>query len=407
MVKKYLKEKQHILFPILDIALNGLNYFYHVYVSWYLSGGDYGKLNALLSISAILLVLGISFQMTTAKRTAVIGDAGKVFKDMSANGAGLLVPLLIILITCSPLLVSMTRSSYSSVVLIILIFIVNLFLSIFRGMMQGLKRFFLLNISFYMEVISKTAILFLIMWRFKSVNAALITILAGMSISLIHSIIIFRDKLKIFLKKPLIQFKRKTLTFIGAVGISQFALYFFTSVDMIIVNYFLIDQSGTYAVILKYSQLLFFVSFSILTVFIPHLSERIKNKKSFIKLTALCLLLLTGVGLIALLFYKFILPETVTIFFGDTYAEAAPYLILGGISYFLLVLSFVLVNVMLILDRMRFIPVLIFFSFSVLAILLFFHNSIEQVLYINIGTYSLLLVILLSLFLRIIKTHWK
>lgn len=406
MIRNFIKRKQHLIFPVLDVALNGLNYLFHVYVSWYLSGSDYGVLNALLSLSSILLVLGVSFQMTTAKRTAVNGNESEAFSDIMSNGAGLLIILILILLPLSPLLVNLTRSSFLSVLIIFFIFSINLILSILRGLMQGLKRFLRLNMSFYLEVLTKTILLFVLMRYFRSINLALLTILAGMLLSLFHGLFSFRELVLKYIRRPVISFKGKTLTFIGAVGISQFALYFFTSLDMIIVNYFLAAQSGVYAVVLKYSQLLFFVSFSILTVFIPQLSERIGNRRSFIKLSSLCMLLLSGVGAVALLFYRFIFPPTVSFFFDDQYAHASRYLLLGGISYFLLVLSFVLVNILLILDKLRFIPVLLGASISLLAILMFFHNSIEQVLYINITVFASLLLILSILFARIFRKGW-
>ncbi len=407
MIKSFLKKRQHILFPVLDISLNGVNYFFHVYVSWYLSGSDYGKLNALLSVSAILFVLGISFQLTTARKTAVSGDAGIVLKSISANGAGVLLVVMIALILLSPIAVSLTRSSFSSVALVVLIFMINLILSIFRGIMQGLKRFFVLNISFYIEVISKIILLILFMSHFKSINITLASILAGMTISLFHSFFTFRGIVGKVFEKPIIQFNRKTLTFIGAVGISQFALYFFTSVDMIIVNYFLTDKSGVYAVVLKYNQLLFFVSFSIMTVFIPHLSECILDKKKFLKLSFLNIIILSGIGIVALVFYRFILPQTVSVFFGEKYEDAAQFLFLGGISYFLLIFSFMLINTMLVLDKKKYIPVLIIISLMVPGLLFFFHHTIKQVIYVNIFAYSLLLLILIYQFFITIRKGWQ
>ena len=49
-VKKY----QAMLFPVFDIALNGLNYFFQIFISWYLIPESYGVLNSLLSFLAII-----------------------------------------------------------------------------------------------------------------------------------------------------------------------------------------------------------------------------------------------------------------------------------------------------------------------------------------------------------------
>jgi len=406
VVTEYIKKKQHYIFPVLDILLNGLNYFYHVYVSWYLTGEDYGELNALLSVAAILLVTGISFQMATARKVAASGDNDRVFKNYGGSGAGVLLSAVVLLLPLSPFLAGLTRSSVSSVFLVILLFSLNLVLSIYRGLMQGQKRFLVLNISFYVEVLSKTVLLFLLLPLRRSVNAAMFTIAAGMMFSLVHSLIVYRKLSRELLKRPVVRFRRKTLIPVAAVGTSQFALYFFTSVDMIIVNYFLIRSSGVYAVVLKYCQLLFFVSFSIMTVFIPHLSEQGGNRKQFLKLASLCTMLLCGIGVCSLIFYWLIFPPSVTFFFDQQYADAAGYLLLGGIGYFLLVLSFMLINFMLVLDKRNFIPPLVFFSILLVGVLVLFKGSIRTVLLAKIAVFSLLLAVLTGQTISVLKKEW-
>lgn len=67
---KNIKNYQDKLFPILDVSLNGVNYFAHIFSSWYLAQNIYGNLNALLSFLSILIVTGISFQTLVAKEVS-------------------------------------------------------------------------------------------------------------------------------------------------------------------------------------------------------------------------------------------------------------------------------------------------------------------------------------------------
>ena len=55
--KTFLKKYEHLIFLVLDLGLNGFNYFFHIFVAWYLLPKDYGTLNSLLSFASILFVL--------------------------------------------------------------------------------------------------------------------------------------------------------------------------------------------------------------------------------------------------------------------------------------------------------------------------------------------------------------
>ncbi|MDC7224922.1 MAG: lipopolysaccharide biosynthesis protein [Spirochaetales bacterium] len=403
------KSIQNFIFPLLDILLNGLNYLFHVYVSWYLTAEKYGEFNGLLSFGAILLVTGISFQVTTARQRAAAPEDDRIFQEMAGTGMSLLGILLALLLALSPLIRNLTRSSLSSVLLILLIFALNLILSLYRGMMQGEKRFLLLNLSFYIEVIAKTLLLLLLIPRFRSINSGLFALGGGMFLALVHSVLLYgKEKKGRTAPAPKrLGLSKKVLSLVAAEGSSQFALYFFTSLDMILVNYFLAEQSGVYAVVLKYGQLLFFVSFSILTVFIPHLSEKRNDRPAFLRLTRLCALLLSAICALSLLFYWKVFPPTVGYFFDDQYGGAAAYLLWGGLSYAFLVLSFMVVNFILILNRRDFIPILFAAALILPPVLIFFlrkdQPSLRTLLISKGAIFALLAVVLTAQFWHILR----
>lgn len=147
-IKKLILKYQERIFPVLDIGLNGVNYLFHVFCSWYVSQQDYGQLNALLSILAVLLVAGITFQTYTAKEVAQNGvTAKRIYKTAFLYIAVLTLMFLGLLEE----IIVFTRSSHLSLALLFGVFILNLFLSILRGIFQGEKQFFNLNMNFYIE----------------------------------------------------------------------------------------------------------------------------------------------------------------------------------------------------------------------------------------------------------------
>jgi len=394
-MKKIILKNQHLFFPIFDIALNGFNYFFHIFISWYILPSDYGVLNSLLSFSAILLVAGIAFQTYTAKSIAESKVISNIIIEIFKVSSIFAILALFFLLVTMPAVKSFTRGGYSSVILIILIFIINIYLSVFRGIMQGSNEFLNLNISFYIEVFSKLIFLFVILPRSGSINTALLSIIFGMIFSLTHSVYINKGKL---LNNSTIRFReikiKDSFRKISKVYIASFFFYFYTSIDMIIVNYYLPNDSGYYAVILKYSQILLFVSFSMITVFIPLLSRSKENQIAFKKYIFTALGLISFISISVIMVYRFFAPPTVTMFFGEEYAEAQNYLTLGLLPYVFLVLSNLFINVHIILENTEYLITLLVFSLIIFILLNIFHSSIKTILYIETICYACLFVFL-------------
>ncbi|AGF54178.1 O-antigen/teichoic acid export membrane protein [Clostridium saccharoperbutylacetonicum] len=393
-VKKY----QAMLFPVFDIALNGLNYFFQIFISWYLIPENYGVLNSLLSFLAIILVVGIAFQTYTAKEVA----KGKL-KEVNIEGIFktsifyMSVVFAILLIT-SPLIHGFTRGSYSAIILIMIISLVNILLSISRGIFQGSEEFFNLNKSFYIEVISKMLFILVAIRLFRNVEVILISILVGMTISLIYGLIKNRTKFKINRSSfKEITIKEHYLKIVKVI-IANFFFYFFTSIDMIMVNFYLPKESGIYAVVLKYSQVLQFVSLSIMTVFVTMLSNSLNNKAEFDnkvrKLFALILVLSIG----TVIFYKLVAPYTVEMFFGAIYKEARDYLWMGVVPYIFMIYTFLIININVILERTRYLWILFIGAILITILITIFHSNIQSIFIIESIFYFSLMTILLIQF---------
>lgn len=387
------KQKQKYLFPVMDVALNGVNYFFHIFISWYLIPNDYGVLNSLLALSAILLVAGISFQIYTAKESAREDEERvieQVFKIAMVYSMGIAAVSTLGL----HFILRITRSDASSLYLVILIFTVNILLSIYRGVFQGKQEFLNLNISFYIEVVSKIIFVYILIRRNPAVNSVLLSILFGMMASLLHGA---------WMNKNLINYSLIPNVALGAVPknlfkvfASSFFFYYFTSIDMLVVNYYIPEYSGVFAVVLKYSQLLMFVSLSIITVFIPSLSRHRENREEFNKMAKLLFLIIGFISLCTMIFYYFVMPLTVTKFFDVKYAMAKDYLFMGVIPYIFLMHCYCAINIHMVLGNKSYLYSL-FVGAIVITILLNVYNAnILSVLKIESAFYLGLCVVLVG-----------
>lgn len=396
MIKNVIKKYQVIFFPFFDIALNALNYFFQIFVSWYLVPENYGILNSLLSFLAILLVTGIAFQTYTAKE--IVKSKSMEFNIMGIFKAALfyMTLLLILMIICSPFIKIFIRGSYLSIFLIMLVSFINIVLSILRGIFQGTGEFFDLNKSFYIEVISKMLFIVVFLKLFNNLNVVLLSILVGMTISTIYGLVKNRAILKfdrnIFKE---INIKEHYLR-IFKVIIANFFFYFFTSIDMIMVNFYMPKESGIYAVILKYSQVLQFASLSIMTVFVTVLSKDLNNKVKFNNKVRKLFFLILVMSILALVFYRFLAPFTVTMFFGTAYNEAGKYLWIGLIPYIFMIYTFLIININVILERSRYLWILLIAAILITIFISIFHKNIENIFMIESVVYFCLMVILFA-----------
>ncbi|MCH3963471.1 MAG: lipopolysaccharide biosynthesis protein [Clostridium sp.] len=379
-----------IIFPILDISLNGANYFFHIFISWYLLPKDYGMLNSILSVLTILLVVGISFQTYVAKYVSKNGmEEFRIFYIIKCAILFFVFFASIVLIFIPNLIEAIQYNG--TMLLLIFIFGINILLSIFRGIFQGRKSFFLLNISFYIEMGFKIAAIATLFVYCPTINTILVSILIGMIIALIHGIYMNRQYL-IFNKNVFTGgISKNIIGQLSNIYTANFFFNFFTSVDMIIVNYYLPQSSGVYAIVLKYNQLLTFASNSIYTVFLPLLSERSRNKKGFKKCIFILFVVMLAVSFLALIVYKFIMPATIEIFFTHEYSSAKNYLFLGIISYILLNFVFMIININIVIDRSFYLIILFISSIAFIFGIAAFHKDIYMILYVEIVFYGILL----------------
>lgn len=391
-VKSLILKHQAKVFPVLDIALNGVNYFFHIFCSWYLTQRSYGTLNALLSILAILLVTGISFQTFTAKEVARKGVGAKRIYKTAFIYVGV---ICFFFLAFAGRISNFTRGSHLALGITLSIFLLNLFLSILRGIFQGEKQFLNLNINFYIEVLSKIVFLVIFLPRYNGIEVVLLSVVFGMGAAMLHGIV----KLKV---KRVVVRGEGNITPVAKqtilIFLSNFFIYYFTSIDMIIINYNLSSISGIYAVVLRYSQIILFVSFSLITVFIPTLSSETGDRRTFREKARKYFFILLGAQLLMLVAYETILPASVGHLFGSQYVEASDYLLKGAFMYIALVDSFYLVNINIILDRKKYILPLGGTAALFSLFLVYYGKTINYFLYGGITFYTLLFLILLTIF---------
>ncbi|WP_028530708.1 lipopolysaccharide biosynthesis protein [Paenibacillus sp. HW567] len=389
-----LRQWRVLVFPFFNVLLNGFNFFFHISASWYLTEQQYGQANALLALFALLSVLGLSVQLMAAKLVSQnkpgAGLPGGAFLPSltALLAAGTFVALAVL----HPLLGHALAVGRGPLFLLYAVVSLHIIVSLFRGIMQGKERLQALNINFYLEAAGKLAVFFSFVPHGLQLWQLMLALGAGMLLSLAHGLVMEWGSLRggqgqAALKhdrpwKPLSREWGNTLL------MNVFVL-FFTSVDMLAVQHYAAEDAGIYAIALKYSQLVYFVSFSVIAVLIPKIGAQAGN------LPALRTILLWFGGFMAVcagMVYAgaaWLFPLSLPLLFGPAYVEAARYLPLGGAVYWLFSVVLFFVHVHVLTGRRRF---MLWMAAGAAALVLSFglwHRTPDELLLAQVVIYGL------------------
>ncbi|PZD94732.1 hypothetical protein DNH61_17440 [Paenibacillus sambharensis] len=397
---------QRVMFPILDAALNGFNYFFHIYVSWHLLDIQYGKLNALIALCTILFTAGVSIQMFTARTLSdgegIRRESLQAVRTIAGAAAVLYTGLFIGLF---PLIGRLTRADGMEITIIALTLITHLFLCIQRGIFQGQRRFLAMNISMYTEAGAKLLVLVLLLQWFTDVFTVLLSIWIGMMASLLHGWMNNRDSRRLWFRKAEASPPwREVSAALLAIVCSQFFFYFFTSFDLMIVNYYLPEQSGSYAVIVRFGQLIVFVGMSLLTVLLPEFAARKQDLGKLFSLLWKCIAFMMLLAFTAILLYQFAAPHVIPALFGERYAVDAQLTMLSAVMYASFTFASLFIYVNIALGRSRHLYYIGAVSALLVVSLQLMHANIAAVMIQETAAFILLDLLLL---LDLILYRWK
>ena len=396
-----------ILFIGLFVAGIG-GFIYHFVMGRLLGPADYGSLGALLSLAYIFLIILNTTQMGIAQITARLAIE-KAQQKIMYMFRKLLFELFIIGLCFiaiyfffSFLISKYLHVSVASTFIVGIALFFMLLLSIPRGMMQGLQKFFLLSSNNILESFVKLLAGMLFVYLGYGVAGAVGGIVFGYALAFLIGIFHFRSYLSI---------KRQELSFFNQLYRSTFylglvltSLTLYYTADVLIVKHFFDEiQAGYYAALAIFGKVIFFGSSSIGQVMFPKVvslhAEKKPHKHLFYKSSFLTLIVIFPI-----LFAYFVFPTLVVqILFGPNFLEIAP--LLGLFAIYMTLFCFVYLFAYYFVslgDNWPFLGVLYFFNVVEIYLLYNFHDSLSQVITLLI---VLSLIFLVVLFIKFVRTR--
>ncbi|MGO4531654.1 oligosaccharide flippase family protein [Paenibacillus sp. 2TAF8] len=395
-----------VVFPFFNVLLNAFNFLFHILAGRYLSSEQYGQVNALLALFALLSVVGLSVQLVIAKLSLQRADEAVIPAPRIISLIAIAISILLLLFLS--LATKVLESSVLAYLWLVIIVGLHIITSYHRGVMQGKGYLLKLNVNFYAEVGGKLFFVFFFVLCTKeglNVERLMFTVMMGMLISAIHGYWTSKAGAGLNPRKdsasnlPWNQIAKD----LGHSFVLNCCILFFLSVDMLVVHHYLPEQSGEYAVALKYGQLVYFAGFSIITALVPRINiilshtdqeERGKNKKLTIMITGYTICIFFGLmGYI--LFNSLWLPQTIPMLFGPDYWGASSILVPIGTVYAIFSVLVFLAYLHMLSGNSRLMVWLIAGAGCIVTVFIFNHRNLMQIVLNEIMVYSLLVLGLL------------
>lgn len=390
------------LFMVSVLAVNAGNYLYNLILGRILGPEAFADAAVLITFLLVLSFIAMTFQLVTAKFSVLFENdlfksfITKVYKQ--AFFVGLILGALIV-IFAGALQTVFNTTSKSMFVIFGCGVPIYFLMSVNRGVFQGNKIYKSLSITYQGEMLSRLLITLGLILLFDFRSSAVIA--TGILISFVFGLFPFKTNQISFGKALKLDkvYSKQIKNFFLLTAFYELTQIIINNSDILLVkHYFEAYEAGLYASLALIGRIVYFIAWMFVMLLLPAVVELKKEGKETASV------LFKYVGYIAVISTVIVitclaLPELIiTILFGDAYIAMAPLLWKYAIATSMFAISNIFAYYYLSLDK--YIPVIISGVFGMLqmGLVIFFHDSLEQVVHMQIVAMALLLVIQLWFF---------
>lgn len=408
--KNKLIKNGSILFIGTSISSIG-NYFYNVFLARFLGPINFGLFITLVAITSVFSIFSPTIKIVVSKFIANLKAQEDYFRiyyflnRISQKVFLFSIMVFLFFIFCSPFISSFLRIPFYFLLLLGLIFLVIFLVTVNNGALLGAQYFIFFTGNTLIETFVKLTLGATLVFLGFAIKGAIFALLISLFVSYLIS--------SSFLKKV---FRGDGTYDINWAEIKNYAYpVFFTSsgflvllsLDLILARRFLEPfDVGLYAVLSVLGRVVFFASGPFVEAMFPMVSENHYKNEKKIHFLWQTLIFISILSLSIITFY-FLYPKLIiSLLFGKNYLKVSGFLGLMGISMFLYSLSNVLVYYSWAVNRtnVAFLPLVAGLLQGVL--ILFFHRSISDFVFISLFAMSILLISLV-VFLSMEKKLFK
>lgn len=371
-----------------SMAANIAGWLYHLLIGRILGTEAYGELAALLSLFYVLNVPSSVIQTILVKFFSILkakneyGQARRLIRIATAKillmeGVGMVVALLF-----AQSIASFLHIQSPWYVVWLYVIFVTFMISIVNG--SAIQGFQLFTASGVLATVGMTLRLaFGVVFAYFGVGWTLVSNIFSNGINYALTFIPLRFIARVP-EAALTINRKEALGFSIPAFITTLGVTLLFSQDVLLVkHYFTSYEAGIYASLSVLGKVIFYATGAVSFVLFPVLSERKANGKEHGRLVASGLFIIGSVCVILTAFY-YAAPQFVLLAFGKAFYGAAPYL--GSFAVFMsfFSLSSILIQALLALDKMKVWILTGACALLQLILIALFHDTIFQIIEINI-----------------------
>jgi O-antigen/teichoic acid export membrane protein len=401
MMKRSLASASLLLMLSMTVV-NAGNYVYNLLMGRWLGPALFADVSLIVTLLLMITFITVPLQMTTARYAAIHtadGDlAALAGVRLWAQRAGLLFGLVFVAIFVlgSPLWQAFFKTeSFIPFIIFGLALPFSLLQGVERGILQGQTRFGILAVSYQVEMWTRLLIGFGLVALGLSVNGAVL----GISISFVATWLVARLAVTGLptASLPDRQIQSTLAMFALPVLVSQLGQILINNSDVILVRrFFPAEMAGQYAALALIGRIVFFATWSVVTTMFPIVAQKHKKGEPHAYLLWLSLGIVASISVpVVIATYSF--PVwIVSILFGKQYLGVASLLWLYALATSLYALANVVVNYRLSLGAGKSTGLVIIAGASQVVGILLFHETLAQVVWVQVVVMSVLFTILLG-----------
>ena len=369
-----------ILFIMMNI-FNFLNYVFHFSMARLLGPTDYSVLAVLMSIVYIFSVPAEGIQTVVSRYTVrfnIKKEHGKIkyllimaIKKLAYSS----IILFLIYIPVAFFLGYFTKISAGLFIFTGTLIFGILLVPVFRGIIQGEKKFKSLGYNMIIESILKVILSTIFVVVGFNVYGAVGGVISAVLITLLISFIFIKKIFKSKIEKTKIE---GILSYSFPVLIVIFTIMVMASLDIIFVkSVFSSETAGKYAVVSMLGKMIFFGTFSISKAMFPLTSENYDKGDKTKNIFKRAFFLVLGVCIVAVLGFWIFPKLIIGILFGSQYLDVSEILVFAGLSFSFLSLSNLSLIYLLSVRKKKLTWFVLFILLETVAFI-FFHGSLKE-----------------------------
>lgn len=399
-ISKHLNPER--IFMLSALLVNAGNYVYNLLLGRILGPKEFADAAILITFLLVLSFLAMTFQLVAAKYVVLFEKSvfQRFLQILVKNTfiIGLVIGVLIIIFANQ--LQAVFNTSTSRMFMIFGIGVpIYFIMSINRGVFQGQKLFDKLAITYQGEMLSRLALTLLFLYILNIPSSVIVSI--GILISFFFGLLPY--KLKTNSENPSVftsSHKKIVFKFFVLTAFYECTQIIINNSDILLVkHYFPSYEAGLYASLALIGRVVYFVAWMFVMLLLPNVvnkeKEGLPHGNVLLKYVVYISLLAFAIVAGSYLFPEFV----VNIMFGKEYISIAPLLWKYALATSVFAISNVFAYYFLSIDK--YVPVILsaVMGIAQVVLIIFFHNSLLQVVIMQIIAMSLLLLVQLIFFL--------